>query len=222
MKSKLKWDISEYTPHSLRAFSEAEVRKEYSRLRTIANSRLERMGDSEFRDTQIYKINAGKYPTISNFEKPSDIYYKLSELADFINAKTSTITGLKHQRSEAIKSLHEHGYDFVNKENFNEFTKFMDDYRTRKLNQTYSSERVAQAFNTAENIGVPPEELAKNFRFFMREMELIDKADTRAEREQAAAELRERLETKQRKQRAKNLNKLEQEKKTKRRGKARR
>ena len=39
----LKWDISEYTPRSLQAYSPAEVRREYTRQRDIAMKRLKRM-----------------------------------------------------------------------------------------------------------------------------------------------------------------------------------
>lgn len=165
-KPTLTYDESVYNPYVLREIqplTEKEMRQEYARLRRIANKRLANIGKSEFKDTKTYQYNAGKFDKPSSKLSYPELVYKLSDVARFLTQKTSTLTGLKEHRKKSLESLHEHGYTFVNESNFKAFTEFMDEWRTRKLSQTYDSERVAELFEIAEEKMIDPNELFENF-----------------------------------------------------------
>ena len=105
-----------------------EIRKEYSRLRSIARKRLERMGRSEFAGTQTYRYFKDRIPTveeISDYSK-SKWMMKLRELQAFIASERSTITGMKKIRKESLQTLHENGYDFIDQSNWKTWIDFID------------------------------------------------------------------------------------------------
>lgn len=126
--------------------SEKELRREYTRLRDIARKRLQRLESSEFVDTsETYKQNKKGFKTIKQLIndtgniKKTQFARELSKLARFLSSPTSTVSGIRKQRKKALQTLEEHGYTFVNEENFDRFTKAMEEFRTRvKENLRYN------------------------------------------------------------------------------------
>ena len=160
-------------------YSAKELRAEYTRLRNIANARLERLGRSEFADSQVYLTHADRYPSIKEFgESKQDrraIVMGLSELAGFVSAEGSSVRGLQRIRARTIETLHERGYTFVNKKNFKEFADWMEESRIKKLNKIYDSERVAELYTIAKKHEMNLKQVRKDFELYLKKIGALKK-----------------------------------------------
>lgn len=147
--------------------TEAQMRAEYSRLRSIARKRLERFEGSEFTDTQQYRLNVGRYKPLKEVQSRAELAGLLADVSRFVTARTGSVSGLQRQRTQSLASLHEHGYTFVNRKNFKQFIDFMEDWRTVDKNKIYDSARVADLFSEAKRQRVSFEQLKKDFKFWL-------------------------------------------------------
>lgn len=162
-----------YTPAALSRFSESDLIDEYTRLRKAAKGRLKTIGKSEFKDSEVYRENKDRYnltaKQILREGGVSLLKYRLSGIYRFLSKKNSSVTGLREHADSMIKTLHEHGYTFVNAKNLEEFTRFMDYTRPAAEAMRYDSERVAELYDYGRKEGVPLDELIQNFERFMEE-----------------------------------------------------
>lgn len=145
-----------------------QIRADYSEMRRLANERLKRFVGTEFEDSSSYKKNSCKYVPLKEIKSDKELAYLITDLNKFVNSKTSTVTGLKQQRSEAVEILNERGYDFINEKNIKKFGDFMDDLRQRKIAGLYDSERLAEMFEIAEREKVDPKLVADRFEEYER------------------------------------------------------
>lgn len=178
MAAKLTYDEEWYQPAKLRAEMKAgnlkEIRKEYTRLRDISQKRLKRMGKSMFKDTQMYKRNVNHYPLLKDIQSESELAARLSDLSRFIMSQTSTVSGMNAQMNKSLKTLHEHDYNFVTKENFISFGKFMEEYRFQKLDEMYDSGDAAETYDALEKHRVDPEKVKEDFGFWLQNQETLE------------------------------------------------
>lgn len=205
-RASLKHDTSWYVPANLRSGSipAAEIRKEYSRLRDIAQKRLARMASTKWADTQTFKQNYGFYPKLKDMKTgdgdrvSSDLAYKLAALARFVNSETSTITGNERIEKRNLETLHEHGYDFVNKGNYIEFGKFMEEYRQQRQDRLYDSGDAAETFAQTERMGLDPAKVAADFEFWLENYrELQEMRPSKGKSAGDARRIKERIKRKQ-------------------------
>ena len=75
------------------------IRREYSRLRDIAQKRLKRLAEAE-PESYAYRHNVGQYAPARG-QTTKELAAKLPELARFIAAKTGTVRGIREQRIKA-------------------------------------------------------------------------------------------------------------------------
>ena len=136
----LAWDYDVYYPYRLEQIDESALRKEYTRLRKIANKRLARLQASKYKDTDLAKEYAGGFEILANV---ADLPRELTVLARFVASEKSSITGLKKMETKAISTLHQHGYTFVNAGNVGQFGAFMEEMRQAGYSKLYSSEFLA-------------------------------------------------------------------------------
>lgn len=172
-KAQLTYPRDYYIPSTLTltdVLSEAEIRKEYSRLRKIANQRLDALLRSDFKDTQIVKNNAGKYVPLKEIDSHRDLIHKLSDVARFIESSRGSVRGLQKERRETLQTLHERGYTGINKKNYQQFTQFMDYLLTAYKNHMYDSKRVIDFFTEATSKGKKSnKEIMRMFRRWKKE-----------------------------------------------------
>lgn len=173
-KAKLRWDLQQYMPAFSVNMDVKELRKEYTRLRKIAQKRLERFVGTEWERSEVFKKNYGQYPKLADIPSESRLRYELAALARFINAETSSVSGLRQQRAKTIEALRDKGYTFVNKNNYWQFGEFMDYYKTSKLNQIYDSEAALTVFQMTERFNIPERELSRNFETYLSKAEEIE------------------------------------------------
>ena len=68
------------------------MRREYTKMRDIAQKRIQRMGKTQFRETETYKNNRVGFARLRDLD-PRDFAKAYSELSKFVTAKGSTIKG---------------------------------------------------------------------------------------------------------------------------------
>ena len=136
----LTWQYDEYYPYKLEQLDEIALRKEYSRLREIANTRLKRLLASEYKETDLAKEYAGGFAILAEVE---DLPRELTKLARFVASERTSVTGLKRIDKQTIETLQEHGYTFVNTKNVRQFGAFMEEMRQAGYSKLYSSEFLA-------------------------------------------------------------------------------
>lgn len=141
----LRWDISEYTPRSLRAYDPREARQEYTKQRDIAMKRLHRM-EQRGSTGWFYQRSIERFPYTRSLSD-EEIRYKLSELADFIESPYSTARGFSEVKQKTIDTLHAHGYEGINQKNLKDFGRFMEYYRASGYAKQFSSKRVAKMYS---------------------------------------------------------------------------
>lgn len=160
-----------YTPAALSRFTDFEVETEYTRLRKAALGRLKTIGKSEFKDSDVYMQNKDRYnltaKQIIRAGGKSLLKYRLSSIYGFLSKRTSSVTGLREQTQGALKTLHEHGYLFVNVDNIEEFGRFMEATRVVSEAMRYDSERVADLYDVAKKDNVPVNVVIRYFELFM-------------------------------------------------------
>ena len=121
------------------------ARAEYMRLKSIARKRLVRLEREGFADTSIYKYNKGHYKAQSQLSD-RELIYQLSDLARFIGSQTSTVTGQRQYIRANVEKLHKHEYFGVTEENFLKFAEYMEEYRSRAMDEVVTSEQIVKIF----------------------------------------------------------------------------
>lgn len=187
MTSKLKYPGELYQPtwkFLKENFTEAEMKREYSRLRDIAQKRLARMGETEFGRSATYEQNVGKFPVLQTFKgdhgrikNKAAFARTLSQLSRFVESPISTVRGQRAVQAQTIASLHDHGYAFVNESNYWDFIDFMEEFRARKLDKMYDSDRIAKMYNAARKKDIPAQVLYDDFEYFVKNRRFINKVD---------------------------------------------
>lgn len=160
-------NLEYYTKSALASgeWTDAEIRREYSRLRDIAQKRLQNLGRTE-PGSYAYKKNVGQYPVLREVgtEGAREL---LPKLARFIGAKTGTVRGIREQRTKALETLHEHGYNFINAGNIKQFGEFMEAYRADKDLQVVGSPTAAELFEAAKERHMNIEEIKGQFAMWL-------------------------------------------------------
>ena len=136
----LTWEYDDYYPYRLEQIDERALRKEYTRLRKIANKRLARLQASEYKEADLAKEYAGGFALLADVE---DLPRELTKLARFVASERSSVSGLKRIDKQTISTLHQHGYTFVNTKNVRQFGAFMEEMRQAGLSKLYSSEFIS-------------------------------------------------------------------------------
>ena len=181
-RGKLKYSEDFYQPSAIRNYmreggkeAEAAVRKEYTRLRDIAQKRLKRMGETMWADTQTYQRNVNHYPKLKDIQSQSELAARLSDLSRYIEAQTSTISGMEQQMKKSLKTLHENGYMFVTRENYLDFGKFMEEYRFQIQDEEYDSGDAAETYGVLEKHKISVELIKNDFEYWIANRETLDK-----------------------------------------------
>lgn len=146
-KDIFKFNRFSYTPEGAKQLTDRNLREEYSRLRSIAVKRLQRLGNSEWNDTDLYLRSKNKFKKLKDIKNERELRYLFSDLHYFLESPRSSVTGLDKIRRKSLDTLHEHGYKFVTKENFRKFGRFMEWAREHAQAYMYDSDRVANTFN---------------------------------------------------------------------------
>lgn len=175
-KDIFKFNRYSYTPEGSKQLTERNLREEYSRLRSIAVKRLQRLGNSEWNDTDLYLRSKNKFKKLKDIKNERELRYLFSDLHYFLESPRSSVTGLDKIRKQSIDTLHQHGYDFVTKKNFRDFGRFMEWAREHAQAYMYDSDRVANAYNElAVKRNLSQQEIESAFRAWSRRERKLQK-----------------------------------------------
>lgn len=170
-KSLLARPLYEYNPRQLAQIDDATIRKEYTRLRDIAQKRLQRLGQTERgRQSAVYVSNVGTFPTIKKMGGKVN-KYNLIKLARFVANPMSTVKGQKAVVSSTVKSLRASGITSVTQENIADYGAMMEYIRAvgydvmlyrlkagkREKVSLYGPEFFNELFETWQNADNPEE-----------------------------------------------------------------
>lgn len=142
------WSKDTYTVQALETLARtankddwSELRKEYTRMRDVAQKRIKRMAGSDFKDTSAYKSHAAGFAKLKDIN-PKDFPKAMAELYKFVNAKAGSITGQQEIRRKTIEAWQKQGVD-LNEKNYKSVMTILEEMRKQKI--VYDSDRVREA-----------------------------------------------------------------------------
>lgn len=159
-------DVWEYDYSILKNQDEKVLRKEYSRLRDIAQKRIQRLSQSEWTWTQNYQKHKEGFAKLDELKDKSDLAHELADLGHFVYSKASAISGLEEIREKSIESLHLSGYNFITSKNWEMWTQFMNSQGNLFSGGSPTPEELKR-FENIKNIKTDPKVAEEQFNQFM-------------------------------------------------------
>lgn len=140
----------DYTPLALElTWDMKDVRKEYSRLRSIWRKRYERLLKSDYKDINLVKDRpVQRYKQLKDITSDREIYHLLSELATIIASDITTVTGLKKREKEQMQHINDvYGTELKTHEDLLNFGRFMEQLRDFASDRIYDSDFAAELYS---------------------------------------------------------------------------
>ncbi len=145
----------DYTPLALElTWDMKDVRKEYSRLRSIWRKRYERLLKSEYKDINIVADRPiQRYKQLKDITSDRELYHLLSELSTIIASERTTVTGLKKQEKEQMQHINDvYGTELKTHEDFLNFGRFMEQLRDFASDRIYDSDFAVDLYSDGEKL----------------------------------------------------------------------
>ena len=145
----------DYTPLALElTWDKKEVRKEYSRLRSIWRKRYERLLKSDYKDINLVKDRPiQRYKQLKEITSDREIYHLLSELATIIASDRTTVTGLKKQEKEQMQHINDvYGTELKTHEDLLNFGRYMEQLRDFASDRIYDSDFAVDLYSDGEKL----------------------------------------------------------------------
>lgn len=145
----------DYTPLSLElTWDMKDVRKEYSRLRSIWRKRYERLLKSDYKDINLVTDRPiQRYKQLKDITSDRELYHLSSELATIIGSDRTTVTGLKKQEKEQMQHINDvYGTELKTHEDFLNFGRFMEQLRDFASDRIYDSDFAVELYSDGEKL----------------------------------------------------------------------
>lgn len=145
----------DYTPLALElTWDMKDVRKEYSRLRSIWRKRYERLLKSDYKNINLVTDRPiQRYKQLKDITSDREIYHLLSELATIIGTDRTTVTGLKKQEKEQMKHINDvYGTELKTHEDLLNFGSFMEQLRDFASDRIYDSDFAVDLYSDGEKL----------------------------------------------------------------------
>lgn len=115
------------------------MKSEYTRMRDVAQKRIKRLG-KQFPESKAYQTHAKGFAKLKDID-PRDFPKAFAELAKFLKAKGSTVTGQKQIKEKTIKTWQEQGLN-LNRKNYDKVIKILEEMRKQKV--VYGSDKAVE------------------------------------------------------------------------------
>ena len=115
------------------------MRSEYTRMRDVAQKRLKRL-EKAFPESKAVQGHPQGFPKLKDLD-PRDFPKAFSELAKFVKAKGSTVTGQKQIKEKTIKTWQDQGLN-LNQKNYDKTIKILEEMRRQKI--VYGSDKAVE------------------------------------------------------------------------------
>ena len=145
----------DYTPLALElTWDMKDVRKEYSRLRSIWRKRYERLLKSDYKDINLVTDRPiQRYKQLKDITSDRELYHLLSELATIIGSDLTTVTGLKKREKEQMEHINDvYGTELKTHEDFLNFGRFMEQLRDFASDRIYDSDFAVELYSDGEKL----------------------------------------------------------------------
>lgn len=131
-----------------------DVRKEYSRLRSIWRKRYERILKSDYKDVNlVIDRPIQRYKQLKDITSDREIYHLLSELATIIASDRTTVTGLKKREKEQMQHINDvYGTELKTHEDLLNFGRFMEQLRDFASDRIYDSDLAVDLYSDGEKL----------------------------------------------------------------------
>ena len=153
------------------AVSDAQLRAEYSRLRSIANKRIQRMeGKPEAQET--FSQHSGGFPKVAGMNR-SDLVYALDDVTRFLTAERGSLSGIRYSNKKIQKTLASRGIS-VPRDQLAKFGSFMNAMKKALgVNRgDYASQQIAELWSELFQKGkISQKKFEKRVKEVMREIE---------------------------------------------------
>ena len=173
-----------YTPKEIAKMKSGDIRKEYSRLRSIANKRVMRkwkagLSGTDYPGDQLFP----SIKQISGFSGEYAVEYMKSMLAEvsrFLQNPMSTLTGTRKHIKHIRAVLSDMGYGELvdTDEKFMKFTKFMDAMREVYGDLLFDSGDALDVLQQTERLNIPIERVADYYEEFLTNLEALENMPT--------------------------------------------
>lgn len=183
MAIKFRYDPEVYIPAAIRYnyLSIQEARAEYSRLRSAAVKRLQRLAGTEGERYSAFRMYGKEgFPSLPKNASASEVGRALADVYHFLEMKTSSIGSIRAAQREAIKTLQERGYGFINKGNIREFGEFMEAARQQKVasDNRGGSPVIVELYETVKRLQMPPDQVQAHFAFWLSKRKELEAMPT--------------------------------------------
>lgn len=145
----------DYTPLALElTWDMKDVRKEYSRLRSIWRKRYERLLKSDYKDINLVTDRPiQRYKQLKDITSDRELYHLLSELSTIIGSDRTTVTGLKKREKEQMEKLNDvYGTELKTHEDLLNFGRFMEQIRDFASDRIYDSDFAVDLYSDGEKL----------------------------------------------------------------------
>lgn len=183
MAIKFRYDPEVYIPAAIRYnyLSIQEARAEYSRLRSAAVKRLKRLAGTEGEHYSAFRMYGKEgFPSLPKNASASEVGRAFADVYHFLEMKTSSIAAIRAAQREAIKTLQDRGYYFINKGNIREFGEFMEAARQQKVasDNRGGSPVIVELYETVKRLQMPPEQVQARFAFWLSKKKELEAMPT--------------------------------------------
>ena len=117
----------------------ATMRAEYTRMRDVAQKRIKRLG-KQFPESKAYQSHKQGFAKLKDLD-PRDFPKAFAELAKFVRAKGSTVTGQKQIKEKTIKTWQDQGLN-LNSKNYDKVITILEEMRKQKI--VYGSDKAVE------------------------------------------------------------------------------
>lgn len=172
---------------------------EYKRLRRIATRRLATFMGTEYETSALYQIRKKiGFRTIRDIKKSkrplTELGAALGDVRGYLESRQSTYTKMLSVNKARVKTLHERGYYFVNLGNLDSFGEFMEAVRMKMGGSSLGSMRAAELYEAAAKKNIPRDELLKDWKYWIDNVEELNKTQRLKGEGKTAADYRHAIE----------------------------
>lgn len=144
--------------------STGQLQQDLVRRTEEANRRLGELKEAGFSNSQFYQEHKKGFK-VPKYQDRVDTSKRLAKVNQFLNAKSSTVAGIKKARRDTIKALNESERVPVKitEKNLNKFLQFMDYYHNNVEKQTkIPSDFIVEMFGLHEKLHINLKDLMEN------------------------------------------------------------
>lgn len=145
--------FKEYTTESILRdeshWSEKDLRKAYSELRSVARKRLIRLKNAGFEESALFQNNATRFKPLDEVKDRSELEDLVSDVAKFVRSNLSKQSEMKQWIKKNVETLEDTTGRKLTSSEFLKFDRFMKEWHKRKNLKDYDSERVADLLEQA-------------------------------------------------------------------------